>query len=89
MSKKKKPLMLTKGQVNKIKEKAVDDAIEQALMILMYTLKEKRGYKVRAMKQLATQVNELCDSIKKGYLSTNDIRDWYLEQGIDIKKIFS
>lgn len=87
MVKKNKTLQIKESQLKKIKADATTEAVQVALTIFLYTLKEKKGYSVRSLKQLGTQINSVCDCINSEHLKYSDIRDWFLEAGIDIKKL--
>ena len=54
--------------------KAKSDAIDIAFYIFFMVMSDKEGYGVKRLKRLGGWVNELSDSVRRGYVSIKDIK---------------
>lgn len=64
----------TQADVNKAKRDAQEEALKLAWSILFTVLRDKEGYEVEDLKRVWEGVENLSDSIVKGYVSLADLR---------------
>ena len=78
MSRKKKPnpkkRPATVADVNRAKRQAKEEAINDTWAIFFTVMRDKEGYGVKRLVRLWDRVNELSDSIIKGYVSVEDLK---------------
>lgn len=78
MSRKKKPnpqkRQATQADVNKAKKRAMIDAINTVWAIFFTVMRDKEGYGRKRLCRLWGHVDELSDSIAKGYVSVEDLK---------------
>lgn len=60
----------TKADVNKAKEKA----ITYAMLVFLFVMYDKEGWGRKRLRRVWDEVNDLSDSISKGYVSLKDIQ---------------
>lgn len=76
----------TKADVLKAKREAEDRALETAWSIFFSVLRDKEGYDLDGLKRVWKEVEDLSDSIAKGYCSISDLRDVLKqEEGVCLK----
>ena len=75
MSKKKKNpcIHLKRSDVNKLKNDATSIGIRYAMVIFLYVMREKEGYGDKRIKRVYDEMNDVVDSINKGYINLNDL----------------
>ena len=66
---------VTKADVNRAKEKGQQEAIRLAWSILFTVLRDKEGYDLDGLQRVWKEVDDLSDSIAKGYCTVTDLRD--------------
>lgn len=66
---------VTQADVQKAKQQAVDDAAKLAWTILFSVLWDKEGYTSEDMQRVWGEVDDLSDSIAKGYCNVSDLRE--------------
>jgi len=64
----------TQADVKKAKHKAVEEAVRLVVYMVLYVLIDKHNAPREDIQQLAREVNDVADSIAKGYLDWKDIR---------------
>ena len=75
----------TQADVLKAKNKAVNEAVKLAWTILCSVLWDKEHYTPEDMKRVWKEVDNLSDSIVKGYCNVSDLRNVLREEAhIDI-----
>lgn len=65
---------VNKADVQKAKKEAVLEAAHFALAIMFTCLHDKEGWGKIRLKRLWHEVEELSDSVTKGYVTINDLR---------------
>lgn len=68
------------ADVNKAKSEAVSEAIETAWAIFFTVMRDKEGYGVKRLQRIWGEVNELSDSISKGYVNVSDLANTLKEE---------
>lgn len=75
----------TWADVTRAKKEASNEAVKLAWSILFYALADKKGMTVEEMQDIWKRVNDISDSVVKGYVNVTDLRDVLRkEYGIDI-----
>lgn len=78
MGKKKKPnpnrRPATQADVKKAQRQAQEAAVAATWAIFFTVMRDKEGYGVKRLVRLWDRVNELSDSITKGYVSVEDLK---------------
>ena len=71
----------TQADVDKAYKRGMNDGLQGALTIMLYTLKDKFGSEDADLKDFADAINYTVDGINRGYVSEKDlqsvIRDEY------------
>ena len=76
----------TQADVNKAKKEAIDEAVKLAWSIMMTVLVDKEGYDLDDLRRVWDEVNNLSDSVAKGYCTVQDLRQILkLEVGANIE----
>lgn len=76
----------TQADVVKAKQQAVDEAAKLAWTILFSVLWDKEGYTPEDMQRVWGEVDDLSDSIAKGYCNVSDLREVLRkEAGVDVE----
>ena len=74
MSKKKNPCIhLKQSDVKKLKNDATNIGIRYAMVIFLYVMREKEGFGDKRLKRVYDEMNDVVDSINKGYINLNDL----------------
>lgn len=68
------------ADVNKAKSEAVSEAIETAWAIFFTVMRDKEGYGVKRLQRLWGRVNDLSDSISKGYVNVSELKHTLKEE---------
>ena len=75
----------TVADVQRAKRDAQDEAIKMTWSIFFTVMRDKEGYGVKRLQRLWGEVNELSDSIAKGYVNVTDLRKALVEEaGINL-----
>lgn len=75
----------TWADVERAKKQATNDAIKLSWSILFYALADKKGMTVEELKEIWQLVDNVSDSVVKGYANVTDFRHVLREEyGIDI-----
>lgn len=88
MSKKKKNpnrKPATQADVNRAKKTAKNESIEVVLGIVLTVLRDKEGYEMDDMQRFWGEVQDLSDSILKGYVSIHDLTGVLKEDGYNLR----
>lgn len=75
----------TQADVNKAKNAATNEAIRITLAIILTCLRDKEGWGKVRIKRLWDEVENLSDSIRKGYVSLNDLLQVLEEDGYELR----
>ena len=76
----------TMADINKAKREAKDKAVEIAWSIFFTVLCDKEGYSQDDLRRIWREVEDLSDSITKGYCTVKDLRTiLHDEMGVDLK----
>ena len=62
------------ADLERVKKKAFQEATDYAMAIFLTVLLDKEGADKEIIQRVWGEVNELCDSIIKGYVSVADLR---------------
>ena len=65
----------TQADVQRAKQKGQEEAVKLAWSILFTVLRDKEGYDLEALQRVWKEVDDLSDSIAKGYCTVTDLRD--------------
>lgn len=65
----------TQADVQRAKQKGREEAIKLAWSILFTVLRDKEGYDLEGLQRVWKEVDDLSDSIAKGYCTVTDLRD--------------
>lgn len=65
----------TQADVQRAKQKGQEDAIKLAWSILFTVLRDKEGYDLEGLQRVWKEVDDLSDSIAKGYCTVTDLQD--------------
>lgn len=65
----------TQADVQRAKQKGQEEAIKLAWSILFTVLRDKEGYDLDGLQRVWKEVDDLSDSIAKGYCTVTDLRD--------------
>lgn len=89
MSKKKtnpRHLPISQADLKKAKDIAMTQAIQSAYAITFTVLRDKFDWDIEQLKEIWKEINELSDSLAKGYIKVKDLL-WVLDEeaGIVIK----
>lgn len=76
----------TQADVQRAKRDAKNEAVQFAWAILFTVLRDKEGYSVEDLRRIWAEVENLSDSIIKGYVSVADLRTALREEaGINLE----
>lgn len=76
---------VTMATVRRVKEETKDEAVSLVIAIVFTALCDKFGYDAESLKAVWSAVNELSDSIVKGYVNVADLKQVLREEyGIEI-----
>lgn len=70
----------TLADVEKAKQQAQSEAVKYAWAIMFSVMRDKEGWGVVRLKRLWDEVEDLSDSIEKGYVSVRDLLDTLEEE---------
>ena len=74
------------ADLNRAKKEAKDKAVEIAWSIFFTVLCDKEGYTQDDLRRIWNEVEDLSDSIAKGYCTVKDLRSiLHDEMGVDLK----
>ena len=65
----------TQADVQRAKQKGQEEAVKLAWSILFTVLRDKEGYSIDDLRRAWSEVEDLSDSIAKGYCTVADLRD--------------
>lgn len=68
-----KVIQIRESELKKIKKEATDDATEFLLTVFLTVLRDGDGYGKKRLCRTMDRINDLCDSIVKGYCSLYDL----------------
>ena len=74
----------TQADVNRAKKEAQDQAVKIAWAIMFTCLRDKEGWGKIRLKRLWGEIDNLSDSIAKGYVSIKDLMAVLGEDGIEL-----
>ena len=76
----------TMANVKRAKGKAEESALAAAWSIFFTVLRDKEGYSLEDLRRTWGEVEDLSDSIAKGYCTVADLREILkLEEGVNLK----
>lgn len=77
---------VTMAEVKRAKADAEDQALRAAWSIFFTVLRDKEGYTLDDLRRVWSKVEDLSDSIAKGYCTVSDLREILkLEEGVNLK----
>ena len=65
----------SQADVQRAKREAQEEAVKLAWSILFTVLRDKEGYDLDGLQRVWKEVDDLSDSIAKGYCTVTDLRD--------------
>lgn len=76
---------VSKATIRKVASEAKDEAVGLAIAMFLTTLCDKFGYDAEKLKAVWDAVNALSDSVVKGYVDVDDLKQVLREEyGIEI-----
>ena len=76
---------VTKAMVRKVAEDTKEQAVNLAIALFLTVLCDKFGYDADSLKAVWDAVNDLSDSVVKGYVNVEDLKQVLREEyGIEI-----
>ena len=73
MKKKNPTVQLRQSDIKKMKREASDKALKYGLVIFLTVMRDKEGYGIKRLKRLYDRIQNLSDSISKGYVNLFDL----------------
>lgn len=64
---------VSRGMMKKMQDVITSEAINLAMALFLTTLCDKFGYEAEKLKAVWDEVNDLSDSVAKGYVNINDL----------------
>lgn len=84
--KKNKIIPLRESDIKRMKLEATQEAIYRAYNIFLIVMHDKEGYGTKRLKRVYDSINDISDSIAKGYVKYSDIEATLKEElGILLK----
>ena len=84
--KKNKVMQIRESGLRKIKSEAANEAINYSYVIFLNVMRDCEGYGKKRLRRLYERINDLADSISKGYCSLYDLEKvLFNEAGIAMK----
>ena len=75
MSKKKNPsVSLKASQIKNIKKECTNNATNYAIILLLSVMHDKWGFGKKRLARILSQLDDLADSISRGYVRLEDLR---------------
>ena len=62
------------SDINKIKRQAFKDAVNYAIVIFLTVLLDKEGADADILQRVGREINDLSESIDRGYCDLNDLK---------------
>lgn len=76
----------TQADVERAKQEAFDVAVKTTWAIMFTVMRDKQGWGTVRLRRLWGQINDLADSVSKGYVSINDLMKVLDEDGYVLQK---
>lgn len=84
--KKNKVLQIRESQLRNIKKEATQEAINYSFVIFLNVMRDYEGYGKKRLRRVYSEINDLSDSVARGYCSIYDLEKvLYEEAGIVMK----
>lgn len=78
---------VNQAQLNRVKQGAVSEAINYVWSLFFTVLRDKEGYTIDDLKRVWAEIEDLSDSVIKGYCTIADLKTVLREEaGAVIKK---
>ena len=75
----------TMATVNRVREETKDQAVSLAIALFLTVMCDKFGFDAEQLQKVWAEVNDLSDSVVKGYVNVQDLKDVLREEyGIEI-----
>jgi hypothetical protein len=65
---------VTQADVDRAKRDGVNQAIHYVWSLFFTVLRDKEGYNIEDLKRIWAEVEDLSDSVKKGYCTISDLK---------------
>ena len=76
---------VTLATVNRVKEETKDQAVSLAIALFLTVMCDKFGFDAEQLQKVWAEVNDLSDSVVKGYVNVQDLKEVLREEyGIEI-----
>lgn len=76
---------VTMATVNRVKEETKDQAVSLAIALFLTVMCDKFGFDAEQLQKVWAEVNDLSDSVVKGYVNVQDLKEVLREEyGIEI-----
>lgn len=76
----------TVADVKRAKNKATDEAMNTIMYMVLWVLADKHGARPEELRQIKDELYDVADSINRGYIKWEDLRDT-LEEEYGVKPI--
>lgn len=73
MKKKNRTIQLRESNIKKMKREASDNALKYAFVLFLTVMRDKEGYGVKRLQRVYDHIQDLADSITKGYVNLFDL----------------
>lgn len=80
MKKKNPCVQLKASDVKKMKRDASDKALKYGLVLFLTVMRDKEGYGIKRLQRIYDNMQELADSINKGYVNLFDLEKTLQEE---------
>lgn len=77
----------SKADVDKAYQRGLDDGLLRGIHLMLYTLIEKRGMDEEEAASLGKDLDYMCDSINRGYLSWDDVETMLHEYNMEVQLV--
>lgn len=76
----------TEADIRRAKDRATDEAMNAIMYMLLWVLVDRHGAKPEEVQQVKDELHDVADSINRGYIKWQDLRDT-LEEEYGIRPI--
>lgn len=80
MKKKNPCVQIRESDIKKMKRDASDKALKYGLVLFLTVMRDKEGYGIKRLKRIYENMQELADSINKGYVNLFELEKTLQEE---------
>ena len=71
--KRQKHIQITESELKKIKKQATQETVRHVHVLFFTVMRDKEGYGVKRLQRLYAEVEDLSDSVNRGYVTISDL----------------